>query len=139
ECEECRRKRLQGKVTQPSTLNHQHSEVPPSVHDVLRSPGHPLDAAPRAFFEPRFGHEFSQVRVRQVAPRRMQARLTIGQPNDKYEQEADRVAEQIVSGGSLPSTEVNPAHNHVQRGMSADSEEEETEENAVQRKDNSDS
>jgi hypothetical protein len=30
---------------------------------VLNSPGHPLDAATRSFFEPRFGHDFSQVRV----------------------------------------------------------------------------
>jgi hypothetical protein len=37
--------------------------VPPIVHEVLRSPGQPLDAAPRAFFEPRFGADFSQVRV----------------------------------------------------------------------------
>jgi hypothetical protein len=38
-------------------------EVPPIVHDVLRSPGQPLDSATRAFMEPRFGHDFSQVRV----------------------------------------------------------------------------
>jgi hypothetical protein len=38
-------------------------EAPPVVHDVLRSPGQPLDPATRAFFEPRFGHDFSQVRV----------------------------------------------------------------------------
>jgi hypothetical protein len=37
--------------------------VPPIVHDVLRSPGQPLDLAARAFMEPRFGHDFSQVRV----------------------------------------------------------------------------
>ena len=37
--------------------------VPHIVHDVLRSPGQPLDAASRAFFEPRFGHDFSRVRV----------------------------------------------------------------------------
>ena len=37
--------------------------IPPIVHQVLRSPGEPLDAATRAFFEPRFGHDFSQVRV----------------------------------------------------------------------------
>jgi len=35
----------------------------PIVHDVLRSPGQPLDAATRAYFEPRFGHDFSRVRV----------------------------------------------------------------------------
>jgi hypothetical protein len=38
-------------------------EAPPIVHDVLASSGHPLDAPTRAFFEPRFGHDFSQVRV----------------------------------------------------------------------------
>ena len=37
--------------------------VPPIVHDVLRSPGQPLDARTRAYMEPRFGHDFSQVRV----------------------------------------------------------------------------
>jgi hypothetical protein len=30
---------------------------------VLRSPGQPLDANARAFFEPRFGHDFSKVRI----------------------------------------------------------------------------
>src|SRR3954452_15766007 len=36
---------------------------PAIVHEVLRSPGQPLDAATRAFFEPRFGHDFGHVRV----------------------------------------------------------------------------
>ena len=35
----------------------------PIVHDVLRSPGRPLDAATRAAMEPRFGHDFGKVRV----------------------------------------------------------------------------
>ncbi len=39
------------------------SIVPPIVHDVLRSPGQPLDRGTRNFFEPRFGHDFSRVRV----------------------------------------------------------------------------
>ncbi|VVB95208.1 Uncharacterised protein [uncultured archaeon] len=37
--------------------------VPPIVHDVLRSPGEPLDHETRAFMEPHFGHDFSKVRV----------------------------------------------------------------------------
>jgi hypothetical protein len=37
--------------------------APDVVHEVLRSPGQPLDPASRAYFEPRFGHDFSQVRV----------------------------------------------------------------------------
>jgi Domain of unknown function (DUF4157) len=67
ECEECRNrseaKTLQRKVGQPSTLNHQHSEVPPIVHEVLQSSGQPLDPATRAFMELRFNHDFSHVRV----------------------------------------------------------------------------
>jgi Domain of unknown function (DUF4157) len=38
-------------------------EVPPLVYDVLQSPGQPLDRATRAFMEPRFGHDFSRVRL----------------------------------------------------------------------------
>ncbi|MGA2125462.1 MAG: DUF4157 domain-containing protein [Xanthobacteraceae bacterium] len=38
-------------------------EAPGLVDDVLQSSGQPLDAATRAYFEPRFGHDFSQVRV----------------------------------------------------------------------------
>jgi hypothetical protein len=37
--------------------------VPSIVHEVLRSSGQPLDAEARSFFEPRFGHDFSHVRV----------------------------------------------------------------------------
>jgi hypothetical protein len=39
------------------------SLVPGIVHDVLRSPGKPLDAGTRTFFESRFGRDFSRVRV----------------------------------------------------------------------------
>jgi hypothetical protein len=38
-------------------------EVPSVVNEVLHSPGQPLDSQARAFMEPRFGHDFSQVRV----------------------------------------------------------------------------
>src|SRR5882672_919010 len=37
--------------------------VPPIVHDVLRSPGQPLESEMRTRLEPRFGHDFSHVRV----------------------------------------------------------------------------
>jgi hypothetical protein len=41
----------------------QTGEAPGIVHNVLRSPGQPLDDDSRAYFEPRFGHDFSGVRV----------------------------------------------------------------------------
>jgi Domain of unknown function (DUF4157) len=37
--------------------------APRIISDVLRSPGQPLDAATRAYFERRFGHDFNAVRV----------------------------------------------------------------------------
>jgi peptidoglycan/xylan/chitin deacetylase (PgdA/CDA1 family) len=37
--------------------------APLVVHDVVRSPGRPLDPAVRAEVEPRFGHSFAHVRV----------------------------------------------------------------------------
>jgi hypothetical protein len=54
-----RRKDLQRMTAGPSS----RSDVPALVHDVLRSPGQPLDGATRALMAPRFGHDFSQVRV----------------------------------------------------------------------------
>jgi Domain of unknown function (DUF4157) len=39
------------------------TEAPPVIHEVLNSPGQPLDSATRAFMEPRFGQDFGRVRV----------------------------------------------------------------------------
>src|SRR5215471_9660636 len=61
ECEECRNKRLS--LQRRATGQAAPSTVPPIVHETLRSPGQPIDAATRAFMEPRFGHDFSQVKV----------------------------------------------------------------------------
>jgi hypothetical protein len=51
--------------------------VPPIVHEVLQSPGQPLDPETRAFFEPRFGTDFSQVRVHTDA-RATESARTVG-------------------------------------------------------------
>lgn len=37
--------------------------APPIIHEVLGALGKPLDAATRAFMEPRFGHDFRGVRI----------------------------------------------------------------------------
>jgi hypothetical protein len=58
ECEECKKK-LQRRSAGPAAP----SIAPPIVHEVLRSPGQPLDHETRSYFEPRFGHDFSKVRV----------------------------------------------------------------------------
>jgi len=61
ECDDCKKKTLQKKSAGPAAASS--SVAPPIVHEVLNSPGQPLDAASRQFFEPRFGHDFSRVRV----------------------------------------------------------------------------
>jgi outer membrane protein OmpA-like peptidoglycan-associated protein len=53
--------KLQKKETE--TVQASGGEAPARVHEVLHSPGQPLDAATRAYFEPRFGRDFSRVRV----------------------------------------------------------------------------
>jgi hypothetical protein len=62
ECDGCRERRESAGL-QRSAVAPGPAEAPPAVHDVLRAPGQPLDAATRAFMEPRFGRDFSQVRV----------------------------------------------------------------------------
>jgi hypothetical protein len=65
ECAECKAQRegaLQRRVANQGASPVTNA-APPIIHDVLRSPGQPLDAGTRAFMEPRFGHDFSQVRI----------------------------------------------------------------------------
>jgi Domain of unknown function (DUF4157) len=50
-------------------------EVPEVVNDVLNSSGEPLHPKTRAFFEPRFGYDFSTVRVHTDAKAAQSARL----------------------------------------------------------------
>src|SRR6266496_368264 len=45
---------------------------------------------------PRFGHDFSQIPVYSSHPPLLQTKLTVNQPGDVYEQEADQVAEQVM-------------------------------------------
>src|SRR5215216_703430 len=79
ECPKCQTKqagreheRLQTKRVQVSGTAQ--IAAPPIVHEVLRAPGQPLDSATRGFMEPRFGHDFSQVRVHTDAKAAQSAR-----------------------------------------------------------------
>lgn len=62
ECEECRRKR-EGTLQRAAINAAPTNGVPPIVHDILNSSGQPLDSGTRAIMEPRFGRDFSNVRV----------------------------------------------------------------------------
>jgi hypothetical protein len=58
-CDLCPKKK---KLVQRSSLGRAEA-VPPIVHEALRSPGQPLSASTRTFFEPKFGHDFGKVRI----------------------------------------------------------------------------
>jgi hypothetical protein len=58
-CEECGSKQLQRKPNG----RFDGGSVPSIVHEVLRSPGQPLDSRTRAFMEPRLGHSFGGIRI----------------------------------------------------------------------------
>jgi hypothetical protein len=59
ECEECKKNRLAGS----RAGGRGPSGVPARAHDALRSGGQPLEPSTRTYFESRFGHDFSRVRV----------------------------------------------------------------------------
>jgi hypothetical protein len=63
ECLTCQTKLAGLQTRSAGTGDRGQSIAPPIIHDVLASPGHALDPATRAFMEPRFGHDFSDVRV----------------------------------------------------------------------------
>jgi hypothetical protein len=44
------------------------TEAPPVVTEALRSSGQAMDSSTRAFFEARFGHDFSRVRIHSDSP-----------------------------------------------------------------------
>ncbi len=62
-CKDHKPEILQRAPVPPFARNSQVNDVSPIVQRVLGSPGQPLDAGTRVFMEPRFGHDFSQVRV----------------------------------------------------------------------------
>jgi hypothetical protein len=75
------RKRDEHKAEAPATPRR----AIPFIHQELGTPGRPLDATARAFMEPRFGHDFSAVRIHDDASAAASARsvnalaYTVGQ------------------------------------------------------------
>jgi uncharacterized protein DUF4157/putative RNase toxin 16 of polymorphic toxin system len=88
ECEE--EEKLQGKETKT-----QPTFAPSVVHDVLSSPGEPLDTATRVFFEPRFGYDFSKVRIHADSLASESARVVSAR--------AYTVGQDVVLGAGEPS------------------------------------
>ena len=78
------------------------------THSADTLPGFEIDSP----VAPRIGHHFADVRVHAAVPETIQTKLTISQPGDVYEQEAERVAEQVIqvetpASSEAPSTSQN--------------------------------
>ena len=165
-CTDCRKKR-EGVLQRRAATSNEPTTVPPLVSEVLRSPGQPLDTNTRAFMQPRFGYDFSSVRVhtdekaaesaravnalaytvgRNVvfgggqyltgtnmgqklmahelthvvqqsnasSGRQLHGKLTVNQPGDAFEQEADAVAGRVMAGAHA-SASLAPSHPTIQR------------------------
>jgi Domain of unknown function (DUF4157) len=71
-CSDCEEEdKLRRKTIGPQAVA---GEAPEMVHQTLRSPGQPLDTKTRGYFEPRFGHDFSRVRIHSDASAAASAR-----------------------------------------------------------------
>jgi hypothetical protein len=87
--------------------------VPPIGNEALQSPGEPLDSSTRASMKRHFGHYFSRVPIHPPAIGEIQPKLAINKPGDKYEQEADRIADQVTA--TQAHTDVSNVSRRIQR------------------------
>ncbi len=103
ECEGCKKKNQSspagyGTLQRRAVNTAPASPVPPVVHEVLRSPGQPLDTATRSFFEPRFRDSLQVGRPHSVFPTGGSPDLQIEAADGFYEREAESIANRITSG-----------------------------------------
>jgi hypothetical protein len=96
ECEECKKKR-EGISQRAAVKTFPMNQMPPTVHEGLPSTNQPIGLAASSRPGSRYGPEFSKISLYPATPRTASATLKINKPHDLYEQEAERVANQVLS------------------------------------------
>ena len=91
-CDKCRKKKP---LIQRSAVGSAPHTVPHMMHDSLRSP-RSQDDARRTFMEPRLGYDFSRIPVHPGSRLCIQPKLAVNAPGDIFEQEADRIADEVM-------------------------------------------
>jgi hypothetical protein len=106
ECAACKAKRLglQRKAIAPTGL----ARAPSIVHPVIRPTGRPPDRAAAASIERGVGHHFGRTPLHPRSAGPIQTKLPIDRPGDAHEQEADRVADQVVAASARPGLSAAP-------------------------------
>lgn len=121
-----------------TVVDAESTQAPAAVYEVLRRPGRPLASAVRAFFEPRFGHDFGYVRVHADSEAAQSARavnavaytvgqhIVFGEGTYRPETRAGRktLAHELShtlqhSMAENPATKVHPAQLEHDRDVSA--------------------
>jgi uncharacterized protein DUF4157/protein-glutamine gamma-glutamyltransferase-like protein len=90
------RARLGEKRQVYSILHLQSTIGNQAVQRLLKSKPDGSEAVADATASGRFGHDFSQIPVHPRAPVKIQSKLAVSTPGDIYEEEADRVSEQVM-------------------------------------------
>lgn len=86
-----------GQSHQVSTVLHlQRTIGNQSVQRMLQTHAEESDVGLTAAASPRFGHDFSQIPIHPPAAGAIQTKLAINKAGDEYEQEADRISEQVM-------------------------------------------
>jgi hypothetical protein len=103
--------------------------APSTVHDVLLSPGHPLDARARAFLEPRFRHDFSSVRVHHDAnvaesAGGLEALTPASEPHGTPTRDAEQTPRHVICGKAVqfarhPAGQASPAPSSVGQALNS--------------------
>lgn len=107
ECEECLSKRYSSSSGSQHSSQLTAAASPPLVQENSLSPTEMPTSDPNFFINPNIGHHFSRVQPHKPVSEGVQTKLTINQPGDIYEQEADRVAEQVMRM-AVPSLSSTP-------------------------------
>jgi Domain of unknown function (DUF4157) len=90
ECEACRKNR-ESRREHAAVVPLPFSNIPQPTDDKGNSPE---QTSPPG--ESRFAHDFSQIAVHTNTPT-VQTKLEVNEPRDRYEQEADRIADQVLA------------------------------------------
>lgn len=95
ECDECRK--TQHSAQAPELEMGRPFGSPLLSHEAPHHSGQPLDAVPHSSKAPRLVRDFSSIRASHSTSRTAQSGLKINLPGDKYEQEADSLADKVMS------------------------------------------
>ena len=96
-----------------SILRLQRTIGDQAIQQSLQANAEELNAASATTASTRIAHDFSRIPLRPKARARIHLKLAVGTPGDLYEQEADRVAEQVIR---MPVPKLRGACNYKGEG-----------------------